>query len=524
MDNGAIKNCVVEVFVATEPGGKTGEGGTGFPVGRDLIMAARHVICVDESSPPASLQQIELYWRHPDVDANQRTRVDAIEWGSDQSEAQWDVVLLRARLPEVIANAAPALPKISATKPDDRMNWFSAGFAQVRGSDAHGVRIMDDMKGTAYSRAEFYNRFKLDVAAPPNAHELWAGASGSPVIVDDQIIGVIALAPPGYDAKALYATPMWRLLELESFRTLVTPRARADGPEIFQIPLDSQSTGEFENALRIHLDDLFSTDKSLKACAMRVLPRNPDATAKQLAHACLDQKAEDIVREWTRATNEYMKSVEGAVSLEVWGKCKQVHLALLTRLVNPTWIDGWKKRHAGSDDGRLFEIAVWRQGNAPIPAVELLVARLDPVRGIHITDAARPPGQIISDDPQWHLNRPPRPDNAVNVLGLYLLAGFGGWPEPVPEQMENEHWEHLDAQFQLRGDDEFHTFYLVVPPTDDTFNDVGVMQQLNRKLPNMIRFVMRESVAESQSPLSLTHIRLNVLITSFWNTKPNVNR
>ena len=59
------KNLIVEIFVPKRgSNGKKGEIATGYPIGRDLILTARHVLCDDyDANFP-----IEIRWRYPEVD------------------------------------------------------------------------------------------------------------------------------------------------------------------------------------------------------------------------------------------------------------------------------------------------------------------------------------------------------------------------------------------------------------------------------------------------------------------------
>jgi hypothetical protein len=65
------------------------------------------------------------------------------------------------------------------------------------------------------------DHFHLEVIAPTENLNDWQGASGSPVFVNERIIGVIANGPQGFNARRFEAVPLFRLLENQRFRELV---------------------------------------------------------------------------------------------------------------------------------------------------------------------------------------------------------------------------------------------------------------------------------------------------------------
>jgi uncharacterized protein YjaG (DUF416 family) len=56
-------------------------------------------------------------------------------------------------------------------------------------------------------------RFEIDVDTPPEIQEGWAGGSGCPVFVGDQILGVVVTTLGKFAQKKLHAVAVWRLLD-----------------------------------------------------------------------------------------------------------------------------------------------------------------------------------------------------------------------------------------------------------------------------------------------------------------------
>lgn len=103
--------------------------------------------------------------------------------------------------------------------------WESEGFPDV-GKRDDNTRVATAMRGSMHRMAKtaWFFAFNLPVGAACDA--LHHGASGSPVMSDGRLFGVIAQCPPGFDAKRLWAVPVCRLLEIPGFCEAIgrTPR------------------------------------------------------------------------------------------------------------------------------------------------------------------------------------------------------------------------------------------------------------------------------------------------------------
>ena len=69
--------------------------------------------------------------------------------------------------------------------------------------------------------AEDDDYFEITVTAPPDEEGLWAGASGMPVFVDGDILGVVRSVPPNFRSKKLYAIPTWKMFQDDEFCKLL---------------------------------------------------------------------------------------------------------------------------------------------------------------------------------------------------------------------------------------------------------------------------------------------------------------
>ncbi|MCP4702438.1 MAG: hypothetical protein GY862_37100 [Gammaproteobacteria bacterium] len=202
------KNLLVEIFA--DVGGGEGHIATGYPVAKERIITARHAIFPENRKPRA----IELRWHHLEGAAKEWLALDpeeCIVWDGGDG---FDVAVIRAPFPADVKEWGRLS---SERKPEDNMNWTSEGFARA-GKKQDGTRKPVGMLGDVFAMADNAGRFELGVQYPVKQDADWQGASGSPVFVDNEIIGIIESCPKNFNAARLHAVPVWKLLEQESFR------------------------------------------------------------------------------------------------------------------------------------------------------------------------------------------------------------------------------------------------------------------------------------------------------------------
>ncbi len=202
------KSLLIAVFVPT-PDEASGELATGYPVGKDLILTARHVLQPKPTGCPDKPYRIKIRWHYYDSGWIDISSEDII-W---QSQGKLDAALIRClRRP----SEAVGWGMVSNAKPDNDMRWHSAGFPRAAKYD--NVRKPSSFGGWVRSTADQDDCFELTEDAQPDSDENWKGASGMPVFVGGRILGVVQSVPPNFKAKKLYATPTWKLFQDDSFR------------------------------------------------------------------------------------------------------------------------------------------------------------------------------------------------------------------------------------------------------------------------------------------------------------------
>ena len=201
------KNLLVEIFVPlTVPAGQ-GKIGTGYPVAKDRILTARHVIRPDKRD---FTKPIEIRWHHQPLATRKWIEISDqdILWVGDEN---WDAAVLACSFP---VDAEPwGMLSLESPRPE---KWESEGFPDV-GKRDDDTRVATAMQGSMHRMARTAWFFALDLLVGADCDALHQGASGSPVMSDGRLFGVIVQCPPGFDAKRLWAIPICRLLEIPKF-------------------------------------------------------------------------------------------------------------------------------------------------------------------------------------------------------------------------------------------------------------------------------------------------------------------
>ena len=211
------KNLLVQIVVPV--GDKGWEIGTGYPVAKDRILTARHVLFPKNRN---KTRKIEIRWFHLSGPAKKWDPIDD-SCIIEESYNDLDVAIINHPFPEQVDNWGI----LSEDKPSDHVDWVSQGFASA-GKLEGDVQEPVDLKGNTYSMADTQTSFKLGVDDKVQEEKQWKGASGSPVFVNGVILGVIISCPPNFDGNRFRATPTWKLLEQDGFRKAIGYDERND--------------------------------------------------------------------------------------------------------------------------------------------------------------------------------------------------------------------------------------------------------------------------------------------------------
>lgn len=204
---GKSKTSLARIRISTTDG--KGSIGSAYPVASNLLITARHVVKPETPRVRDADKPINVTWVYLD-DLEQSLAGDPICWESER----FDVCLLTCDVP---SGALPKQP--SRMEPPHGKSWGSEGFAQV--GKTKSARSPVALQGRTYSQEPGADRFDLGIDDTTSLKGGWKGASGSPVFVDDQLIGVITDCPLDFDQGRFKASATFRFYEDASFVELL---------------------------------------------------------------------------------------------------------------------------------------------------------------------------------------------------------------------------------------------------------------------------------------------------------------
>lgn len=217
-----FKNLLVEIFVPTTARDGTGRIGTGYPIAKDRILTARHVLFPEDLKPAVKFEIRWHHWRDTGKPAGQWQPVsrNQIVW---PGTPELDAAVIQFAFPAEVN----AWRDLSARNPATGTPWESEGFPDVGKRDDQ-TRAAVPMRGGTYKRADRARECWLDVVGPPAVATDWRGASGSPVFVLSWIAGILTEVPPGFAGGRLTALPAARLLNDPGFCAAIGHRPAGD--------------------------------------------------------------------------------------------------------------------------------------------------------------------------------------------------------------------------------------------------------------------------------------------------------
>ena len=449
------KNLTVEIFVPTlDSAGKVGKIGTGYPIGRDLLITARHVLFPEDRDSDYSIQ---IRWRHPGLKEGDKgwTDIDKIVWERD---GEVDVALIKAPIPKNVDGWGFLTP----SRPDDKMEWVSEGFAAAGGKD-DGVRRKVAMSGRTCSAGDTDSQFELTNRAPVKEEQQWKGASGSPVFVESRIIGIIITCPPNFDAARLRATPCWKLLEIDSFR-------KASGYDD-QVKLRAQYRDKVVHLLKQSPDAMRTLASELDLeISVSTRKNGPNHHALCLADRLLELKIEKLIRT-CRSAQRSLQNVDKQHDAKLLSK--------ITRMLLPAAYDFGAIRAIRSN---VMDVT---QGFVSLPVsistvAEIIMAKAD-VRPARYRDDSRfpegayklpaaPEGGWGEDDDDFQKSWD---SHLINLLAgadvgpmvrhwdRYMIRKFAGDEEPGRDRRHEQQVKFAANELKHRSINENKTYYFV---------------------------------------------------------------
>jgi hypothetical protein len=302
-----------------------GSIGTGCAVRNDLVLTARHVVLPDRRDP-----QFRIKVRWYDFCARDDPRAGWVNLDDDRIAIRWagegelDAALIycpRHAQAKDVANL-----DISPRLPIGNSTWESRGFPQA--SVVEELRGHGDFIGEVMSMSPNDGLFELVSRLQTQREENWRGASGMPVIVSGEIVGIVKDAPKYFRTQKLRAVPAFLLRRNPEFCEVLGCEVEPDLRDTVRNlmvellkPSDSATTllatrlapgcGDIadcrrsvaEKALDTPLDDLFDIALDAQQALIRAGDHGGSDVIARLVQAVLPVQHEQADVEEVRARN-----------------------------------------------------------------------------------------------------------------------------------------------------------------------------------------------------------------------------
>ncbi len=197
---------LVQIFAEDQDGDSC--IGTGYSIGNNLVLTARHVVFFNNR---ANNPDLRMVWPGQNGHEISFSDEDIVFQGQDKI----DVALIRC--PEELPFTPPVV-SLATKNPDVHEQWKSRGY--LRAGKAGLTREDKGVPGSIAGIGEDNSILELLSDLDVTEETGWGGMSGAPVFLGDKLVGVITVRYTTIK-KYLHAVSIPYLLEEESFREAV---------------------------------------------------------------------------------------------------------------------------------------------------------------------------------------------------------------------------------------------------------------------------------------------------------------
>ena len=206
-------DILIEIEVSRSSSSRNCEFATGYPVGRDRIITAAHVLKARFKKP-----LIEAVFRDPTRPGSHPRETCEVVWNGKYHQvrgAPVDIAVLTCKLPKHFPTEVPLME----LAPSGPVEAYVQGYPEITKKGDRQSPL--DAFGKFGSIPNGQVEFELHCDDALKHPDLWKGVSGAPVFVGDRLAGIVREYRGTHENDHFGVIAIFRLLEDEGFRNAI---------------------------------------------------------------------------------------------------------------------------------------------------------------------------------------------------------------------------------------------------------------------------------------------------------------
>lgn len=256
--------------------------GTGYPVAPDLLVTALHVVSYPEQDKGEGIfiiwDECGQDWPEYDTEKEQQLSLDAIVYDGSNHSTDYDVAILKCKTP-----LTDRVSLLSVTPPHNT-NFLCRGYPLAglhNEKPTHdALRFSGNTEGNDTGLHFELTTRNAPVANIDNTLNNWSGLSGSPLLINNQLAGVITTNYRTVENRLFAVSFPYLLKNNDEFRELLRPTQKVGYKEARQQDLSAHLDSLNSGALPCCEDLIRSFKQDHSVCISDL----SDKLSTQLSH------------------------------------------------------------------------------------------------------------------------------------------------------------------------------------------------------------------------------------------------